>query len=88
MLGRGRDVDLVAQRVADRRQDQAVLGERGERHRLGHTEVELGRQQADERFVAQVLDDEPRVGDRFGDDRERELPLGDFDARAAPTRLR
>ena len=44
--------------------------------------------EADERFVAQVLDDEPRVGDGFGHDRERELALGDFARRAAPTRLR
>ena len=78
VFGLGGDVDLVAQRVPDGRQDQAVLRERGERNRLGHTEIEVGRQQADERFVAQVLDDEPGVGDGFGHDRERELALGDF----------
>ena len=51
----------------------------GERHRFGDVELEPGRQDSDERFVAQVLDDEPRVRDRLGDDRERKLPLRDLE---------
>ena len=36
------------------------------------------RDERDERLVAQVLDVQPRVAHRFGDDRARELALGDL----------
>ena len=40
--------------------------------------VERRRDETDEVLVAQVLDDEPRIGDRLGHDRARELTLGDL----------
>ena len=82
MLGRRGDLDLVTQRVADRRKDECVLGQGRERHRLGPIEVERRGQEPDNRFVAQVLDHQPRVVHRFGDDRERELTLGDLERKA------
>ena len=79
VLDERRVVDLVAERVALRRQDRrrarpsaesgtGSFAPRIERH--GH--------QADEVFVAEVLDDETRIRHRLGHDRARELALGDL----------
>ena len=77
-FGPSRVVDLVAERVAVRRKDQRMVGERRKRRRL-RPDVEIGGDEPDESFVAEVLHHEARVGDRLGHDRARELAVGDLD---------
>ena len=67
----------------DGRRISRVARKRGEEP-ARHTEIEVGRQQADERFVAQCSTTSRGIGDGFGHDREREARARRLPRRAAP----
>ena len=56
-----------------------LLGQTPQRYRLLHAAHQRDGHQTDEVFVAQVLDDETRIGHRLGHDGARELTVGDLD---------
>ncbi len=76
-FGAGRGLDLLAQRVAERRENQRLARDPLQRDGLA-AEVARRRHERDQLLVAQVLDVQTRVEHRFGDDRAGQLAFGDL----------